>query len=110
METNYNDNFLKKLTAMCGIDKGKYFYATIGGNIFKSETGKIIFQRKGPLMISLNHRLQFRVSTRVYKKLTDKGYSPQQIHNDREYQDAWKNFLSWAIETKFIQIKEIELK
>ena len=110
METDYSDNFLKELAVRFGIDKGKYFYATIGGNIFKSGAGKIIFQRKGPLMISLNHQLQFRVSTRVYKKLTDKGYSPQQIYNDREYQDAWKNFISWALESKFIQIKEIELK
>ena len=110
METDYSDNFLKELAAVSGIDKGKCFYATIGGSVFKSGAGKILFQKKGPLMIALNHRLQYRISSRVYKKLTRKGYSHQQICNDREYQDAWKNFISWALESEFIQIIEIELK
>lgn len=110
METEYSEEFLRGLTSMSGVDKGKCFYALIGGSLFKSGTGKILFQKKGPLLVALNHRLQYRVSNRVYKQLTDKGYTHDRIVRDRGYQNAWDDFKAWALETGFIQIKEIEIK
>ena len=110
METEYSEEFLKQLSSTSSVDTKKGFYAIIGGKLFKSGAGKIIFQKRGPLLVAVNSALQYIVSSRVYKQLTDKGYKHDQIVRDKEYQDSWKNFIAWALETKFIKIKEIELK
>lgn len=109
METEYSKEFLKGLSRT-GAVSSNWLYATIGGNLFISGTGKILFQKKGPLLVSINHSLQYTITSRVYEKLQEKGYTRDQIMRDREYQNAWKDFIAWALETKFIQIKEVELK
>lgn len=80
----------------------------LGGNMFKSNSGKSLFRKRQHALIALNNSLKWSVDRVVEEKLKAIGLTQQEIYRNAEYTCAWKNFVKQAEAEGFLQIVELK--
>ena len=92
----------------CTSDKALGYIVTLGGKTFNGYNGRQVFKNKQSAMCALNNAIKWRINEIVMKKLEALGMTRVEIIKDAEYLSAYKNFVTQAKASGFLQV--IELK
>lgn len=100
---------LERIVRYCTVPKDQRGYIVLlGGNMFKSNSGKSIFKKKQHAMIALNNSIKWAVNRIVKEKLINIGLTREEIERSADYTRAWQNFIKQAEAEGFLQVVELK--
>lgn len=84
------------------------FIAYLGPHQYISSNGKKIFPSRKTLMLSMRQTIGSHIRAIIMRNLTAKGMTRSDAYSSSDYNNAWKNFLKQAQDSKFIRVVELK--